>query len=79
MYYNIGPYGGVSMKFNIKKLNFGLPQKYDQEQENIIYQSQSIEKEIYFDIFDEYGKFFDDKNEYSIVLSNTTIFSVFIK
>ena len=39
MYYNIGPYGGVSMKFNIKKLNFGLPQKYDQEQENIIYQS----------------------------------------
>ena len=39
---------------------------------HIIYQSQSNEKEIYFDIFDEYGKFFDDQNKYSIVLHNNT-------
>ena len=44
---------------------------------HIIYQSQSIEKEIYFDIFDEYGKFFDDKNEYSIVLHNNTEISFY--
>ena len=44
---------------------------------HIIYQSQSKEKEIYFDIFDEYGKFFDDENEYSIIIHNNTEISFY--
>ena len=44
---------------------------------HIIYQSQSKEKEIYFDIFDEYGKFFNDENEYSIIIHNNTEISFY--